>query len=429
LSDQDKRMLDGRHGEGTQLAMRLIVKAAEAFGAERLTNIASTHLTSCYYNGQASVDFASRLVEKGAQVSVPTTLNSTAPPACLSLAGRSDLIREKYRQPAPESREGSRLMTLYTTLGGRPTFTCAPYQLPTAPKFGEHVAWAESNAVTYANSVIGARTNKYGEFIDICAAIVGRVPYVGLHCDENRIGNVVIRVRDIPEALFELDVFYHLLGYLVGKEAGDDVPIIDGLLGSVTKDQLRAIGATASVVSSLSLFHAVGLTPEAPTLAAACAGKAPRRTIEINLRHVREAREQLTSGESGALTAVCLGTPHMSFIEFSRIVPLLEGKHVHHQVALIITTSRFVRDQLATNGWLDICEKAGARIIVDTCSYIPGMLDRQDGVVLTNSGKWAYRAPSTLGVRVALGTTEECIHSSIAGRICHDNQLWRRDLS
>src|SRR5262249_15159425 len=155
-------------------------RVGEAIGASRLIDISSAHITSCYYNGRPSLDFAERLAALGAHVAVPTTLNAVAPPACLARRGSDALLHPQYRGGTPDTEEGGRLMDLYASLGARPTFTCAPYQLPGRPGLGENIAWAESNAVVFANSVLGARTNKYGEFIDICAAVTGRVPDVGL---------------------------------------------------------------------------------------------------------------------------------------------------------------------------------------------------------------------------------------------------------
>ena len=161
-------------------------------------------------------------------------------------------------------------------MGCQPTWTCAPYQLPERPAFGEHIAWAESNAIVFANSVLGARTGRYGDFMDICAALTGRVPLAGLHLDDERRASLVLRVEGVREEAFRVDEFYALLGHVVGKAAGSQVAAVVGVPAGVTEDQLKALGAAAASSGAVALVHVVGVTPEAPTLAA-CAGLQSRR--------------------------------------------------------------------------------------------------------------------------------------------------------
>src|SRR5512132_4236699 len=200
-------MLAGDDGPAGQLAMRMIVKLAELAGAPELIGIASAHIDGCLYHGQAGLDFAERLVEGGAAVRVPTTLNVSS----------LDLLHpDRYRGDPETARAARRLMDAYVAMGCRETWTCAPYQLPERPGFGEQVAWAESNAIVFANSVLGARTARYGDFTDICAAITGRVPDAGLHRTERRRGQLVLDVRALPDGLLDQDALYPLLGHLVG---------------------------------------------------------------------------------------------------------------------------------------------------------------------------------------------------------------------
>ena len=253
-------MLGGDAGPAAQLAARLIVRMAGIMGADRLVPIAAAHVDGCLYHGPVSTDFARKLVDGGGKVRVPTTLN----------VGSVDLLHpELYRGDAETAKAGRELMRLYTALGCRATWTCAPYQLQQRPSFGQHVAWAESNAIVFANSVLGARTERYGDFIDIAAGLIGRAPYAGLHRDEGRFARVVFRLRGITPALAESDVLFAALGHLIGRRAGGEVAAIDGL-SHATEDQLKALGAAAASSGSCAMFHVVGVTPEAPTLAAAC---------------------------------------------------------------------------------------------------------------------------------------------------------------
>ncbi len=211
LSDADRAMLAGVEGPASQLAMRVVVKLAEVAGAEELIDVTSAHIDGCLYHGQSGLDFAERLVLGGGAVRVPTTLN-------VSLL---DLLHpDRYLGDQETARAARGLMDAYVAMGCRQTWTCAPYQLPGRPTFGEHIAWAESNAIVFANSVIGARTGRYGDFIDICAAITGRVPNAGLHLTERRGAQVVLDVRGLPDRLLDEDAAYPLLGHVVGLRAG-----------------------------------------------------------------------------------------------------------------------------------------------------------------------------------------------------------------
>ena len=213
--------------------MRLVVRAAEVQAADRLIPISGAHVDSCLYHGQATLDFVDRLVEGGASVSVPTSLN----------VGSVDLLHPELWRGDPELADrGRRLMERYRALGCRPTFTCAPYQLTDGrPARNEQVAWGESNAIVFANSVLGARTNRYGDFMDVAAAVTGRVPDAGLHRSRERRAPVVIRVaEDVPDDLLDDDSLYPVLGIVVGRLAGGRVPAIVGLPSGLDEDRLKA---------------------------------------------------------------------------------------------------------------------------------------------------------------------------------------------
>jgi predicted aconitase len=415
LTPPDERMLGGDEGEACRLAMRIIVAMAEATGAGELIDVTSAHIDGCLYHGQASLDFAERMAAGGAAVRIPATLNVSS----------LDLIHpERYRGDPETSANARRLMDLYLQMGCRPTWTCAPYQLPVRPAMGEHIAWAESNAIVFANSVLGARTDRYGDFIDICCAVTGRAPYAGLHRSENRRGQVVFDLRALPERLLREDVFYPVIGHLVGLEAGPFVPVLDGLPASVTEDQLKAAGAGSASSGSVAMFHAVGVTPEAPSLEAALQGSPPVRTTKVTPAAVAAARDSLSTTAGAGVSAVSLGTPHFSPQEFERLIALLDGRSFHPEIDVYVSTSRHILGQVASKGWADVLEQAGARLVVDTCTYITPILEPEDRVVMTNSAKWAYYAPGNLGVDVVFGSLEECVRSAFEGRVWRDPELW-----
>jgi predicted aconitase len=413
LSPQDRAQLDGRRGEAAQLAMRIVTALGAIARAERLIDVSRAHIDGCLYHGHAGLDFAERLAGAGATVVVPTTLN----------VGSLDLRHpELYRGDAVTARRARRLMDLYVDMGCRPTWTCAPYQLAARPAFGDHIAWAESNAIVFANSVLGARTNRYGDFMDICAAVTGRVPLTGLHVGAERRARILFSLQDVPAGLLEEDATYAGLGLVVGRASGGLVPVLQGLPTTVTEDQLKALGAAAASSGSVALFHAVGVTPEAPTLEAATGGADVAR-VELRAGDLLEALETLTTTGESRINAVSVGTPHFSMSEFATLVDLLDGRTVHPDLEFYASTGRTVSDGVSARGWDAILREAGVRIVVDTCTYITPII-RAPSVVMTNSAKWAYYAPGNIGARVVFGTLRECVESAVRAEVWRDEQLW-----
>ena len=353
LDDRDRALLEGAEGEAMAFAMEVVVRAAQICAAPRLQDICFAHIDACFYNGQAHVDFARFMVEKGARLAVPTWTNT-------SLVSQVDReIRPRAKDPVVVS--GARLlMELYERLGCNPVWTCAPYQLPDGPKLGEHIVGSESNAVTFYNSVVGARTNKYGDYLDVCAAVVGRVPFAGLHTREGRRGHTLFSLDRIPADLRREDIFHHVLGHHLGRVAQSRVPVIDGLPADSSEDQLKAISAAAAASGAVGLFHAVGVTPEAPDVETAFQGREPRARVAITPAELLEARDSLSTGRAGRLDMVAVGTPHFSYTEFARLVPLVEGRRVHGDTLFYISTSRHVHALVEQQGWLAILEAARA---------------------------------------------------------------------
>jgi predicted aconitase len=416
LSEADRAMLAGADGPASKLAMGLIVRMAELAGAAELIDVASAHVDGCLFHGQAGLDFAERLVGGGAAVRVPTTLNVSS----------LDLLHpDRYRGDPETARAARRLMDAYVAMGCRETWTCAPYQLPERPGFGQHVAWAESNAIVFVNSVLGARCGRYGDFIDICAAITGRVPNAGLHLTERRRGQLLFDLRGLPQRLLGEDALYPLLGHVVGAESGSLVPVLDGLPPGVGGDRLKALGAAAASTGAVALVHVVGSTPEAPTLDDALQRREPLRIVEVTPAMIVAARDALTTGPAGGrLAGVNVGTPHFSVEEFGELVTLLAGRRVHPAVEFYANTGRHTLASIEARGWLATLEAAGVRLVVDTCTYVTPILRDTTGVVMTCSAKWAWYAPGNVGVQVAFGSLRECVESAVAGRVVRDAALW-----
>ncbi|HUF16040.1 MAG TPA: aconitase X catalytic domain-containing protein [Acidimicrobiia bacterium] len=400
LTEEDRARLNGEAGEATRIAMELVVAAGEAVGAGSLLDITGAHVDSCLYHGLASLDFAERLSGAGGAVTVPTTLNVTS----------LDLLHpELYRGDEVIAARARKLIDAYVAMGCRPTWTCAPYQLVDRPRLGDQVAWGESNAIVYANSVLGARTNRYGDFLDICCALTGRVPYVGLHTDEGRRATVRVDV-EVPDSWLDDDLLYVAVGHALGKSVGTEVAVITGLDDRADEDRLKALGAVAASSGAVGMFHVEGVTPEAATRGDACQGRPVERVVTLDPGTVRAVVTGLSSTTKG-LGAVSVGTPHASLAELESLASLCSGRRT--MVPFYVSTAR---DILAAAGAAaqDI-EAFGATIVTDTCTYLSPILEPPDGAVMTNSGKWAYYAPANLGVEVVLASLSDCVESAVGG--------------
>jgi hypothetical protein len=416
LSDRDRAMANGDGGPAQALAMSILVRMADVYGATELMDISQAHIDSTIYLGDATLEFAERLASLGARVAVPTSLNVSGVDEC----GWKDWA------VSPEwAAKAARQMLAYERMGAVPTWTCAPYQTHMRPVFGQQIAWGESNAISFANSVIGARTERYPDLLDICCAITGRVPAVGLHLTENRGGQILLRLSGVPAALQQDDQFFAVLGHLVGKLSDDHIPVIDGIVVSPAEDQLKAFAAAAASSGRVALFHIVGVTPEAPTLEAAFLGRAPARTVPITVADLRAARGELTTADGRELDMVILGSPHFSLAEFSLLAPLVEGRHAHPRVKFLITSSRLMKEHAHETGVLAPIMAFGAQITLDTCILASPMLPPEIKTLMTNSAKYAYYAPSLLNTRVTFGSLADCVHSAIEGRVVRDEAPWQ----
>ena len=418
LTSRDQAMLNGEMGAATQMAMRILVTMSQVYGAPRLLDIESAHIDGCLYHGFSGLEFARKLLAGGAKVVVPTTLN----------VGAVDLLHpEHFRGDAETGRHAKELMQAYVQMGCQPIFTCAPYQATQRPSFGAQIAWAESNAIVFANSVLGARTNRYGDFIDICAAITGRAPAVGLHLTENRRGQLLYRLEDIPDHLLHEDVIYPVLGYLIGERSGSKIPVIEGLLPTTTEDQLKALGAASASSGAVALFHAIGVTPEAATLANAFQNQKPEQIIPVTLTDLQATLTKLGTAPDGKIDVVALGSPHYSLDEFEQLMPLLERYPPHPDVEFVVSTQRSVYVELAERSWRKLLKNAGVKLVVDTCVVVTPIIKVKTGVLMTNSGKYAHYSPGNIGLQVVFGSLEECVRSGALGYVWRDEGLWEAD--
>jgi predicted aconitase len=419
LIKQDLHMLSGESGEADRFAMSVITRMAKAVGASRLISIEQAHLDACALMSDSSLEFIQHIVENGGRVRVPTTLNMVS----LDLdAWRTLGVPEDFGDKA------TRIAEAYKRLGAVPTWTCAPYQVFSSPRFGQQIAWGESNAVAYANSVLGARTNRYGDYMDVCAAITGRVPYYGLHCEAERAATYLVKVEGVNPGAWSHTASWATLGHLLGQEIGSGIPAVEGLPRAVVSDQLKALLAAAASSGGIALCHLVGITPEAPSAKAALHGKRPERTIRVGPEELRASWEDLSSASEGdPVDAVILGCPHSSYHEFEtmiQFVDAMEGASVSSHVQLLVISNAPMVALARRNGWIEKLQAFGATLVHDTCPFHSPIVARDARTIATNSGKCAYYAPGELGVQVAFGTTRECLLAAVRGQVVREEIQW-----
>jgi predicted aconitase len=414
LTAAERGLLEGAQGPAAAMAARIVAEAARLMGAAALVPVESAHIDGCLYHGDSGVHFAERLIALGGKVAVPTTLN----------VGALDLLHPgRVRFDPATSAMARRLMVASEALGCAPTWTCAPYQAGHRPRLGAHVAWGESNAVAFVNSVLGARTNRLGDFLDLCCAISARAPYYGLHLDEVRRARVVIDVSGLSPELRRLDAFYPVLGAIVGAEAGSAVAAITGVPPGTNEDRLKALGAAAASTGAVGLFHVVGVTPEAPDLKTALGG-APERTLEVTPALLRAARDRLSTAAAGSdhIDAIAVGSPHFSTHEFRTLAALSAGQRF--RVPFYACTGRGVLAELERADLLEPLRASGVEIVVDTCVVVAPILPPEAGVLMTNSGKFAFYAPANTGFATVYGSLADCVASAVSGHVTRDERLW-----
>ncbi|MEX0953827.1 MAG: aconitase X catalytic domain-containing protein [Rhizobiaceae bacterium] len=405
LTETESALATGAKGEGAAMAMRIVAESARLLGASRLIPIASAHIDGALYHGDSGTLFAEKLVEGGAQVAVRSTLNVGA----LDLTGCAQI-----RLAEPQRGMARRMMDAYRSMGCETSWTCAPYQAGHRPAFGTDVAWGESNAVVFCNSALGARTNRYGDFLDIACAISGRTPYSGLHQPENRKPVLGVDCSQLGRSFLREEIAWPVLGSLYGRLAGDAVGILTGIGFDPGEDNLKAFGAAAASSGAVGLYHIEGVTPEARN---GIAGDADiSETIRLTPAMIGDAQNRLSTAERPErIDAVAIGSPHLSLAEFEQLERRLAGRRL--AVPLYACTGRHVLHVLDRDGRRKVLEDAGVTVVADTCVVVtPIMREVKGGVLMTNSGKFAHYAPGNTGYDVLFASLADCVESAVTGR-------------
>jgi len=408
LTKQEERMLAGDFGESVMLAMKILAGVGDIYGAEEMTKIASAHTVMTPYRDimDAGVEICEKFAELGTKYSVPTTLD----PAGM------DLQRwREFRIPEDYAERQMRIVRAQGKLGGIPVWTCTPYLHGNTPLLGQHVGWSESSAVVFANSVMGARTNRLTAVVDMAAGIAGRVPKFGLHLDENRRGEVLIKIEVKPKTLKDID--YPAIGYFIGKHVADKIPILMGIPPDVTIDQLKNMGAAAAASGSVALYHIPGVTPEAENLGKALQKENWKETLELGLRELRETKEEMCITIAGEVDFVAVGCPHYSIRELAKVATLLKGKKIRRGTEFWIYTTKHVEMLAKRMGYFDIIESSGAHVLTETCMLVSPTDIYGFETMMTDSGKCAHYAPTLCKTEVIYGSIEECVKATIKGSV------------
>ncbi|KAF4947532.1 hypothetical protein FSARC_13950 [Fusarium sarcochroum] len=402
---EDDRILRGEGcSRAAQIAMELIVEFASIQGAKSLIDISQVHIDACCYAGKVSLLVPQRLSELGGKVMVPSTCNSLD----------VDIQRWRALGSDPELSEiSSAIGEIYLAMGAMVSFTCAPYLLETKPKAGDQVGWGESNAVVFANSVLGARTQKYPDYLDIMIALVGRAPAMGCHLDEGRQPQIAIQVPDL--SYFDESVF-PLLGYHIGSIVGGKIPIIYGMEASNARidADLKAFGAGFATTSSAPMFHIKGITPESFTVIV------PENLQEsrIEMDDLRMTWKQLNTAADDTVGIIALGNPHFALEEFLSLIKLTKGRTKHSEVEIVITLGRFIYQQAKDAGYLEALERFGAKFINDTCWCMlqEPVVPRRWCNIMTNSAKYAHYGPGITGKKFHFGSMAACVEAACTGK-------------
>jgi predicted aconitase len=400
LTAEQTDMLAGEAGPGMQKAMEIVVALGKIYGAADLIPVASVQVAGVSYKnlGDAGLEFLQAWAAQGARARVSATLN----PAGMDLLAWRELgFTERFA-----SRQQS-VIAAYTQLGVRPVCTCTPYLVGHLPEFGQHVAWAESSAVTYANSVLGARTNREGGPSALAAAITGLTARYGLHLDSNRRATMVVDVQTPVRSEADLGA----LGYLVGRRVKNGVPYFRharSLERQLGHSDLKALGAAMAASGAVALFHIEGLTPEAEATDVI----APNSDFLV-VESLAPGYAAL-NGPAEDVDLVSVGCPHASLAEIEAVASYLQGRQV--KAALWITTARATREMATSAGLVSRIEAAGGRVVADTCMVVAPVADLGFRTLATNSAKMALYAPSYSGLSVRYGSTEQCLDAAISGK-------------
>ena len=401
LTKEEEKMYQGEYGDTVRKSMEIIVALGDIYGAEKLVDISSAQISGVSYKtiGDAGLEYLEDLandkeiIAKRVVTKIPSTLNPAG----------TDLDNwEKLSFPAEFALKQNDIVDAYGALGISKTCTCTPYLVGNIPKFKDHVAWSESSAVCYANSVIGARTNREGGPSALAAAICGKTSLYGYHLENNRKTTVIVELNDEISG-----IGYGALGYLIGKEIGDGIPYFI-LKNKSTNDELKSLGAALASSGAVALYHIENETPEYDS-----AGKEKllnedsSSKINLNINDIEDTCKNLTNSSKDEADLVCLGCPHASLEEIKDIANLVNNKRIKNE--LWVCTSINIKAASDRMGYTKVIESAGGHIVCDTCMVVAPIEDMGYEIIGVDSAKAANYIPSMCGLEVIYDNAKNLI--------------------
>ncbi len=394
LTKNEERMLDGEEGYAVKKSMEILVALGNIYGAEKLIEVGSVQVAGVSYHnlGDAGLEFLNELAKDG-KVKVLTTLN----PAGMDLEDWRKLgIDEEF------AKKQNLVIEAFSKMGIIISCTCTPYLIGNLPRYGEHIAWSESSAVTFANSVIGAKTNREGGPSALAAAFVGKTPCYGLHLDENRVPDTHVEVTAKLSKFSD----WGALGYCIGKKVQSKIPYITGIKNA-TIDDLKSFCASVVTFGSKPLFYMKYITPTSENV------KPPKEKITIDKKDILEAYDAIND-ETEDIDFVCIGCPHASIKEIAQIADLLQGKKISSETELWVATSRPAKQLADKRGYTKIIENAGGKFACDTCMAVAPLKGRFRAIA-TTSAKGCYYSRHNL-MLTKMGSLEQCITAGVTGK-------------
>ncbi|MHA1943514.1 MAG: aconitase X [Candidatus Thorarchaeota archaeon] len=391
LTSEEKEMLDGSHGNATRKAMEIITTLGEIYGANRLIPVSSVQIAGVSYHnlGEAGLEYLDEMAEDG-RTRVLTTLN----PAGMDLdEWKKHGISEDF------AKNQQRVVDAFEKMGVVTTCTCTPYLIGNLPHYGEHIAWAESSAVCFSNSVIGALTNREGGPSALASALTGKTAEYGLHLQENRVAQVKYEVQT---EIVKTDDF-GLLGHAIGERTGKTIPYITGI-AKATTEELKSFSASIATYGGVALFHMEGITPNRTPI--------PDKTEVITEKDLNQARIELDDIEA-EIDFISVGCPHASIKEIGEIAKMLDGKQVADGKTVWITTAKPTKDLAVKMGYYDKIEKAGAFLVADACCAVAPLKGKFSGL-MTDSAKACFYARGKNKFKTEIRTVEECIQEAVS---------------
>jgi predicted aconitase len=397
LTKEEEKMLSGEFGKGTQKAIELLVAIGDAYDAEKMIPITRAHAASSGQEGD--LYFVELLANGGAKCRVPTSTNPVYD---------IEFFHRMFEVPSDEAEVARRVMEAYKRVGAILSWSCLPYLTENVPLFGETVAFSESSATPYVNSVIGATTNREAAQSALAAGVVGRTPKYGLHMKKNRKGTVLIRVEATLKDSFD----YTLLGQFVGEQIGYGIPVLTGITRRPSTEELINFCAMSNTSGAVSMFYIPGFTVEAQTVEEAFQGDVPTDNITVTEAELKHTWEELQT-TSGKIDFVMLGCPHYTLKQVEEAAKLLEGKEIHGGVSFWICASAITRTLAKRMGYVDTIERAGGNVVVDTCIDEPCWTMYKDKVGMTDSPKCAYYRRFK---DVVVAKLEDCVEAAVRGK-------------